>query len=107
MFLLHLTQIRQIYLNYRNKTGDGISFNFLLLWLIGDIMNILGIILQKLMFTVVSSHRAVQKSCMATFFALLILIVCKVSPWCLLHPERYHHCSSSSLLSKDLIIPPT
>ncbi|KAI9286190.1 PQ loop repeat-domain-containing protein [Umbelopsis sp. AD052] len=42
----------QIYLNYRNKTGDGISFNFLLLWLIGDIMNILGIILQKLMFTV-------------------------------------------------------
>jgi len=42
----------QMYLNYRNKTGDGISFNFLLLWLVGDIMNILGIILQKLMFTV-------------------------------------------------------
>ncbi|KAG2179965.1 hypothetical protein INT43_003752 [Umbelopsis isabellina] len=42
----------QIYLNYRNKTGDGISFNFLLLWLIGDVMNILGIVLQHLMFTV-------------------------------------------------------
>lgn len=43
----------QLYENYRRKNTDGVSIPFLLLWIFGDIFNLLGAILEHLMLTVV------------------------------------------------------
>ncbi|KAK4520625.1 uncharacterized protein ATC70_006503 [Mucor velutinosus] len=42
---------RQLQENYRRKNGDGLSLTFLLIWLAGDLFNLAGIIMEKLMFT--------------------------------------------------------
>ncbi|KAL7322787.1 putative vacuolar membrane transporter for cationic amino acids, variant 3 [Mucor circinelloides] len=43
--------IPQLQENYRRKNGDGLSLTFLLIWLAGDLFNLAGIIMEKLMFT--------------------------------------------------------
>ncbi|KAL9539408.1 hypothetical protein MBANPS3_010278 [Mucor bainieri] len=43
--------IPQLLENYRRKNGDGLSLTFLLIWLAGDLFNLAGIIMEKLMFT--------------------------------------------------------
>jgi len=37
--------------NYQRKNTDGVSVSFLWLWILGDILNLLGIILENLLFT--------------------------------------------------------
>lgn len=44
----------QLQENYRRKNGDGLSLTFLLIWLAGDLFNLAGIIMEKLMFTMVT-----------------------------------------------------
>lgn len=41
----------QIYENYRNKNGDSLSLWFLWIWLLGDIFNIAGVLLEHLLPT--------------------------------------------------------
>ncbi|CDS09602.1 hypothetical protein LRAMOSA10962 [Lichtheimia ramosa] len=41
----------QLYENYRLKNTDGVSVQFLLLWIFGDIFNLLGVILEDLLVT--------------------------------------------------------
>lgn len=41
----------QIYKNYVNKSGEGLSMRFLIIWLIGDIFNIAGVAIEKLLAT--------------------------------------------------------
>ncbi|CAO3590897.1 unnamed protein product [Absidia cylindrospora] len=42
----------QLYENYSRKNTDGVSIPFLLLWIFGDIFNLLGAVLENLMLTV-------------------------------------------------------
>lgn len=44
---------RQFKENYTHKNTDGVSINFLTLWLLGDILNLFGIIIDNLLFTMV------------------------------------------------------
>ena len=39
--------------NYRRKSGDGLSMTFLVIWLAGDVFNLLGVIMQDLLVTMV------------------------------------------------------
>lgn len=48
-----MCQDRQLYENYRLKNTDGVSVQFLLLWIFGDIFNLLGVILEDLLVTMV------------------------------------------------------
>ncbi|KAI9312819.1 PQ loop repeat-domain-containing protein, partial [Dichotomocladium elegans] len=41
----------QLYENYTRKNTDGVSVQFLLFWIFGDIFNLLGVILDDLLFT--------------------------------------------------------
>ncbi|KAL1920193.1 uncharacterized protein VTP21DRAFT_1339 [Calcarisporiella thermophila] len=41
----------QLLQNYKRKSGNGLSWNFLIIWLLGDIFNLLGAGMQGLMFT--------------------------------------------------------
>jgi len=41
----------QIYENWKNKTGESLSLWFLSIWLLGDVFNIIGIIMENLLFT--------------------------------------------------------
>ncbi|SMN19543.1 similar to Saccharomyces cerevisiae YBR147W RTC2 Protein of unknown function [Maudiozyma saulgeensis] len=45
--------IPQIYEIYKTKSTRGLSLHFLVLWLIGDIFNLLGSLIQGLLFTVI------------------------------------------------------
>ncbi|KAI8096618.1 PQ loop repeat-domain-containing protein [Halteromyces radiatus] len=42
----------QLYENYTRKNTDGVSISFLLLWIFGDIFNLIGALLEHLMLTV-------------------------------------------------------
>ncbi|KAI8887769.1 PQ-loop-domain-containing protein, partial [Backusella circina FSU 941] len=41
----------QLHKNYSRQSGSGLSLSFLIIWLVGDLFNLVGVILQKLMFT--------------------------------------------------------
>ncbi|OBZ86336.1 putative vacuolar amino acid transporter YPQ1 [Choanephora cucurbitarum] len=41
----------QLWENYRRKSGDGLSMTFLVIWLAGDVFNLLGVIMQDLLVT--------------------------------------------------------
>ncbi|CAO3703809.1 unnamed protein product [Rhizopus stolonifer] len=41
----------QLWQNFRSKNADGVSVTFLLLWIVGDIFNLIGIVLDNLLFT--------------------------------------------------------
>ncbi|CEI97591.1 Putative FAFR605Cp [Rhizopus microsporus] len=43
----------QLWENYRRKSGDGLSMTFLVIWLAGDVFNLLGVIMQDLLVTMV------------------------------------------------------
>lgn len=43
----------QFYENYIRKNTDGVSLTFLTLWVVGDILNLIGVILENLLFTMV------------------------------------------------------
>ncbi|ORE02157.1 PQ-loop-domain-containing protein [Rhizopus microsporus var. microsporus] len=43
--------IPQLLENYKRKSGDGLSIVFLFVWLLGDIFNLIGIVMEDLMFT--------------------------------------------------------
>jgi hypothetical protein len=44
---------RQLWENYTRKSGDGLSMTFLVIWLAGDVFNLLGVIMQDLLVTMV------------------------------------------------------
>jgi hypothetical protein len=46
----------QLHENYQRQSGSGLSLSFLVIWLVGDLFNLAGVILQKLMFTMVKSR---------------------------------------------------
>ncbi|KAL7334655.1 putative vacuolar membrane transporter for cationic amino acids [Mucor circinelloides] len=41
----------QLWENYQRKSGDGLSMTFLVIWLAGDVFNLLGVIMQDLLVT--------------------------------------------------------
>ncbi|OZJ05371.1 hypothetical protein BZG36_01993 [Bifiguratus adelaidae] len=41
----------QLWENYKRKSGEGLSIPFLIIWLSGDIFNLVGVVLQDLLFT--------------------------------------------------------
>ncbi|KAF0388210.1 PQ-loop-domain-containing protein [Gigaspora margarita] len=45
--------IPQLYENYKRKSGDSVSLTFVYIWLLGDLFNLLGAILQNLILPVV------------------------------------------------------
>ncbi len=44
----------QLYANYKNKTGKSLSLTFLWIWLVGDFFNIVGLILEGLLPTMLA-----------------------------------------------------
>jgi hypothetical protein len=50
------TYSRQLLENYRRKSGDGLSMTFLVIWLAGDVFNLLGVIMQNLLVTMVTNY---------------------------------------------------
>lgn len=49
----NLNNNRQLWENYTRKSGDGLSMTFLVIWLAGDVFNLLGVIMQDLLVTMV------------------------------------------------------
>lgn len=43
----------QIYENYARGSSEGLSIDFIIIWLIGDIFNVLGSVMQKVIFTAI------------------------------------------------------
>ncbi|CAO3701196.1 unnamed protein product [Rhizopus stolonifer] len=43
--------IPQLHENYCRKSGEGLSLVFLLIWLVGDILSMIGVVIEKLMLT--------------------------------------------------------
>ncbi|RKP23692.1 PQ loop repeat-domain-containing protein [Syncephalis pseudoplumigaleata] len=43
--------IPQIYTNWRRKSSDSLSFYFIFIWILGDLFNLVGVLLQDLLFT--------------------------------------------------------
>jgi uncharacterized protein with PQ loop repeat len=41
----------QLWENYTRKNGDGLSMTFLVIWLLGDVFNMIGVVMQDLLFT--------------------------------------------------------
>lgn len=41
----------QLWENYVRKSGDGLSMTFLVIWLLGDVFNLIGVVMQDLLFT--------------------------------------------------------
>jgi uncharacterized protein with PQ loop repeat len=41
----------QLWENYTRKNGDGLSMTFLVIWLLGDVFNLVGVVMQDLLFT--------------------------------------------------------
>ncbi|KAI9025147.1 PQ loop repeat-domain-containing protein [Phycomyces nitens] len=41
----------QLFINYRRKSGDGLSMQFLVIWLAGDLFNLAGVVMQDLLVT--------------------------------------------------------
>ncbi|KAI9243320.1 PQ loop repeat-domain-containing protein [Helicostylum pulchrum] len=46
-----MSSCRQLKENYKRQNGDGLSLTFLIIWLAGDLFNLAGIIMEKLMVT--------------------------------------------------------
>lgn len=44
----------QLYENYKRQNTDGVSVPFLILWIFGDLFNLLGVILENLLVTMVT-----------------------------------------------------
>ncbi|AET38492.1 cationic amino acid transporter Ecym_2794 [Eremothecium cymbalariae DBVPG len=64
--------VPQIYENFRRKSADGLSLLFVILWLAGDIFNLLGAVLQHLLPTMIV---------LATYYTLadiVLLVQCFV-----------------------------
>ena len=59
---------RQLQENYKRQNGDGLSVTFLIIWLAGDIFNLAGIIMERLMFTMVTKHMTcIEKATIDSF----------------------------------------
>ena len=43
----------QIIENYRRKSGEGLSVSFVLIWLAGDLFNLIGAVWARLLSTVI------------------------------------------------------
>src|ERR1700733_13731731 len=43
----------QIIENFRRRSGEGLSLSFLVIWLAGDVFNVLGAILQRVLPTMI------------------------------------------------------
>ncbi|SGZ38290.1 related to Ypq1p [Hanseniaspora guilliermondii] len=60
----------QIYENYSRGSSEGLSIEFIIIWLIGDIFNVLGSVLQRLIFT------AILLAVYYTIADIILLIQC-------------------------------
>lgn len=52
-----MSSCRQLKENYKRQNGDGLSLTFLIIWLAGDLFNLAGIIMEKLMVTMVKKKK--------------------------------------------------
>jgi len=50
---LWVVSIRQLWENYKRKSGESLSLTFLYIWLAGDIFNVLGATMDNLLLTMV------------------------------------------------------
>lgn len=44
---------RQLWVNYKRKSGESLSLTFLYIWLAGDVLNVLGATMDNLLLTMV------------------------------------------------------
>lgn len=68
--VFYYSQIRE---NYLRKNTDGISIQFLLFWIFGDILNLFGVILDNLLFTMVTIFSILFIMCFNDSIKLLAL----------------------------------
>lgn len=85
----------QIYENFRRKSSEGLSLLFIILWLAGDVFNVLGSVLQGLLPTMII---------LAVYYTLADIVLL----WqCLIygHGEKadYRHLSPANPLNEDVL----
>ena len=59
--------VPQIYENFIRKSAEGLSLIFVIFWLLGDIFNLLGAILQHLLYTTIL---------LAIYYLLADIVLC-------------------------------
>ncbi|SGZ57105.1 CIC11C00000001027 [Sungouiella intermedia] len=87
--------VPQIYENFRRKSSEGLSLMFIILWLAGDIFNVLGAVLQGVLPTMII---------LAVYYTLadiVLLVQCLIYG----HGEEpdYVHLSPANPLSEDVL----
>jgi uncharacterized protein with PQ loop repeat len=53
IFCWFIVFVPQVYKNYKTKNASSVSMTFLLLWLVGDILNLIGAFIEGLLFTTI------------------------------------------------------
>jgi uncharacterized protein with PQ loop repeat len=87
----------QIYENYSLKSGEGLSVAFVIVWLVGDLCNLVGAVLADLLSTVII---------LALYYSLCdIILLCQVFYYRWLNHYRTKHRQKLSLLSSPNLNP--
>ncbi|ODV79221.1 PQ-loop-domain-containing protein [Suhomyces tanzawaensis NRRL Y-17324] len=86
----------QIYENFRRKSSEGLSLSFIILWLAGDVFNVLGLIMQGVLPTMIV---------LAVYYTLADIVLL----WqCLAygHGEKadYIHLSPANPMNEDVLV---
>ena len=85
----------QLYKNFTLKSGEGLSVAFVIIWLVGDLFNLIGASRAGLLSTVIILAGYVRR------FLLPVLILYQplTSSFVTVYPLRYHPSPSDILLS--------
>ncbi|CAO3682016.1 unnamed protein product [Rhizopus stolonifer] len=83
----------QLWENYRRKSGDGLSMTFLVIWLAGDIFNLLGVIMQDLLVTMF-------------FLALYYTVADMGLIWQVIYYQQNHSTDDESVSETSRLIQP-
>jgi hypothetical protein len=85
----------QVYKNFTLKSGEGLSVAFVVIWLVGDLFNLIGASRAGLLPTVIILAGYVR------LFLLPVLILHQplTSPFVTVYPLRYHPSRPNILLS--------
>lgn len=85
----------QIYENFRRKSSDGLSLMFIILWLAGDVFNVLGAVMQGVLPTMIV---------LAVYYTLADIVLLLQ---CLIYAKGespdYVHLSPANPLSEDVL----
>ncbi|CAI5758137.1 unnamed protein product [Candida verbasci] len=85
----------QIYENFQRKSSDGLSLTFIILWLLGDIFNVLGAIIQGLLPTMIIL------AIYYTFADIILLYQCLIYKNGPKEEIKYEHLSPANPLNEE------